>query len=87
MTRHCRVKLVRWVAENLRPYEIVSDRGFQCLMKTGRPGYYLTHPSTISRDLKVVFKNVRNQVARMLRISHTVLYNLQLLSYSLGIPR
>ena len=37
----CRAEIVRWVAESLRPYEIVSNRGFQCLMKTGRPEYYI----------------------------------------------
>jgi hypothetical protein len=30
-----RAEIVRWVSENLRPFEIVRDRGFQSLMKTG----------------------------------------------------
>ncbi|KAG1763906.1 hypothetical protein EV702DRAFT_951416, partial [Suillus placidus] len=43
-----RAKIVKWVAESLRPFGIVKDQGFQSLMKTGRPEYYLPSPSTIS---------------------------------------
>ncbi|KAG1836176.1 hypothetical protein DFJ58DRAFT_669914, partial [Suillus subalutaceus] len=43
-----KAEIVRWVAESLRPFEIVQDRGFQSLMKTGRPEYYLPSPSTVS---------------------------------------
>ncbi|KIK34542.1 hypothetical protein CY34DRAFT_26828 [Suillus luteus UH-Slu-Lm8-n1] len=51
-----KAELVCWVAESLRPFDIVKDRGFQCLMKTGRPEYYIPSPQTISRDVKLVFK-------------------------------
>jgi hypothetical protein len=44
-----RTELVRWVAESLRPFQIVTDRGFQCLMKTGRPQYYLPSPMSLAR--------------------------------------
>ena len=30
------------------PFSIVEDRGFRCLMKTGRPEYYLPSRSTVS---------------------------------------
>ena len=63
---------MRWVSESLRPFETVSDRGFQSLMKTGRPEYYLPSPSTVSRDVKLVFANVRQRIARMLQVKHTV---------------
>ncbi|KAG1782403.1 hypothetical protein EV702DRAFT_926687, partial [Suillus placidus] len=43
-----KAELVRWVAESLRPFDIVKDRGFQSLMKTGRPEYYIPSPRTIS---------------------------------------
>ena len=46
---------MRWVAENMRPFSIVKDRGFQSLMKTGHPGYYIPSPDTVSRDVKRVF--------------------------------
>jgi len=63
-----RAEIVRWVSESMRPFNIVNDRGFQCLMKTGRPGYYLPSGSTVSRDVKEVFKMVRSRVAKMLQV-------------------
>jgi hypothetical protein len=64
-----RAEIVRWVAENARPFEIVKDRGFQKLMKTGRPGYYIPSPSTVSRDVQMVFVRTRQRIARMLQVS------------------
>jgi hypothetical protein len=61
-----RTEIVRWVSESLRPFRIVCDRGFQCLMKTGRPGYYLPSPSTVSRDVKVVFAKTWKRIAKLL---------------------
>ncbi|KAF5343676.1 hypothetical protein D9758_014683 [Tetrapyrgos nigripes] len=60
-------EIVRWVAESGRPFAIVKDRGFQCLMKTGRPGYYLPHPTTVARDVKTVFAKTRQRIALMLQ--------------------
>lgn len=36
-------------------------------MKTGRPEYYIPSPSTVSRDVKLVFVNVRKRIAKMLQ--------------------
>jgi hypothetical protein len=63
-----RTEIVRWVSENLRPFRIVRDRAFQCLMKTGRPGYYIPSPSTVSRDVKVVFAKTRKRIAKLLQV-------------------
>jgi hypothetical protein len=63
-----RAEIVRWVAENVRPFEIVKDRAFQNLMKTGRPGYYIPSPSTVSRDVRTVFSRTRQRIAKMLRV-------------------
>ncbi|PPQ88236.1 hypothetical protein CVT25_005286 [Psilocybe cyanescens] len=41
-----RAEIVHWVAESSRPLNIVKDRGFQSLMKTGRPEYWIPSPST-----------------------------------------
>ncbi|KAG2041220.1 hypothetical protein BDR03DRAFT_809438, partial [Suillus americanus] len=60
-----RAEIVRWVVECLRPFEIVRDRGFQSLMKTGRPEYHLPSPSTISRDVQLVFAQTRQRIAKM----------------------
>ncbi|KAG2739596.1 hypothetical protein P692DRAFT_201676749, partial [Suillus brevipes Sb2] len=62
-----KAEFVRWVAESSRPFKIVQDRGFASLMKTGRPEYYIPSPSTVSRDVKLVFVNVRKRIARMLQ--------------------
>ncbi|PBK81825.1 hypothetical protein ARMGADRAFT_947656, partial [Armillaria gallica] len=37
---------------HLCPFNIIKDCGFNCLMKTGWPSYYLPHPTTISCDIK-----------------------------------
>ncbi|KAG0703263.1 hypothetical protein DFH29DRAFT_803739 [Suillus ampliporus] len=62
-----KAEIVQWVSESLRLFEIVKDRGFQTLMKTGRPGYYLPSPSTVSRNVRLVFAKTRQRVARMLQ--------------------
>ena len=63
-----RAEIVRWVSENKRPFKLVKDRGFQSLMKTGRPGYQLPSPETVSRDVKKVFCRVRKRIAKMLQV-------------------
>ncbi|KAG2101121.1 hypothetical protein BD769DRAFT_1367803 [Suillus cothurnatus] len=45
-----RAKLVHWVSKSLCPFEIIKDKGFQLLMKTGQPEYYIPSPSTVTRD-------------------------------------
>lgn len=37
-------------------------------MKTGRPGYHIPSPETVSRDVKAVFMRVRKRIAKMLRV-------------------
>ena len=64
-----RAEIVRWVCESLRPFGIVKDRGFLSLMKTGRPGYQVPSPSTVSRDVQTVFVRTRERIAQMLRVS------------------
>ena len=54
---------------NLRPYQIVRDRAFQSLMKTGWPEYYLPHPSTVSHDIKIMFANTQTRIAKILQVS------------------
>jgi hypothetical protein len=58
------------VCENARPFNIVSDRGFNSLMKTGRPEHYIPSPSTVSRDVRQVFVRTRNRISKMLNVSH-----------------
>ncbi|OJT07830.1 hypothetical protein TRAPUB_1276 [Trametes pubescens] len=51
----------------LRPFKIVEDRALLSLLKTGRPGYFVPSPSTVLRDLKVVFARSRNRIAKLLQ--------------------
>lgn len=64
-----RAEIVRWVTENARPFKIVSDRAFKELMKTGRPEYYLPSPTTVARDVRLVFARTRKRIATMLQVS------------------
>ena len=63
---------MRWVSEDLRPFKIVNDRGFKVLMISGRPGYKLPSPMTVSRDVRVVFVRTRARLARMLQVCISV---------------
>jgi hypothetical protein len=64
-----RVELVRWVSKSLRPFSIVKDESFHCLMKTRWPGYYIPSPKTVSRDVKQVFAKMCIRIAKLLRVS------------------
>ena len=44
-----RAKIVQWVAESKWPFQIVTNRGFQTLMKTGQPGYHILSPNCFQR--------------------------------------
>jgi uncharacterized DUF497 family protein len=63
-----RGEIVKWVSESLRPFQIVHDDGFHTLMKTGRPGYYIPSPTTVSRDVRHVFARTRIRIASMLQV-------------------
>ncbi|KAL1936981.1 hypothetical protein VTO73DRAFT_2438 [Trametes versicolor] len=62
-----RVEIVKWVTQSMRPHIIVKDPGFQTLMKTGRPGYWIPSASTVARDIRVIYTKCREKVARLLQ--------------------
>lgn len=62
-----RAEIVKWVAESMRPFSIVEDGGFQCLMKTGRPTYHIPSAATVARDVKEVFKRTKERIAAFLQ--------------------
>lgn len=72
MSESDRAEIVRWVSESMRPFKIVKDRGFQCLMKTGRPEHYIPSPETVSRDVKKVFVRCRQRIAAMLQVKSSI---------------
>jgi hypothetical protein len=61
-------KIVQWIAESKRPFQIVNDCGFQSLMKAGIPGYCIPSAETVSHDVKTVFTRVRKNTAKMLQV-------------------
>jgi hypothetical protein len=63
-----RAEIVRWVSESKRPFQVLKDRAFLSLMKTGRPAYQVPSPETVSRDVKNVFVRVRKRIAKMLQV-------------------
>ena len=62
-------EFVQWVAESKCPFQIVNDRSFRSLMKTGWPECYIPSAETVSRDVKKVFVRVRDRIATMLQVS------------------
>ncbi|KAJ7689875.1 hypothetical protein B0H16DRAFT_1210215, partial [Mycena metata] len=46
----------------LRPFVIAADRGFRYLMKSGRPTMWIPSPSTIARDVKMLFSKTRERL-------------------------
>lgn len=70
MNTSWRAEIVRWVAESLCPFQIIEDQGFQCLMKTGRPAYYLPSTRTVAWDIQeVTFIQMQQRMAKMLKVS------------------
>ena len=68
---HAEIKaeIAQWVCVSVRPFDLVSDEGFLFVMKTGRPELYIPSPSTVSRDVRLVFAWTCQRVATMLNVS------------------
>ena len=64
-----RAGIVCWVSESLCLFERVNNHGFKNIMKTGRPEYYIPSPSTLSWDVRLVFTNIWQRMAKMLQVS------------------
>ncbi|KAG1758017.1 hypothetical protein EDB19DRAFT_1622771, partial [Suillus lakei] len=63
-----KAEIVQCVCESACPFNIVKDQVFLYLMKTGQPEYYIPSPSTVSRDVKLVFAQTRQCIAKMLQV-------------------
>ena len=53
---------------------IINNPGFHWLMKTGRPHYQIPSSRTVAHDVHVVFKRVKEWIAKMLQVSFVILY-------------
>ncbi|TFY69695.1 hypothetical protein EVJ58_g269 [Rhodofomes roseus] len=62
-----RTEIVHWVLESMRPFNIIKDRGFNCLMKMGHPEYRLPLPTTVGRNICKVYEHMAGHVAQMLK--------------------
>ncbi|KAI9456117.1 hypothetical protein BJY52DRAFT_1204843 [Lactarius psammicola] len=52
----------------IEAYRIVNDRAFCCLMKTGRPDYYIPSVEVLSHDVKNVFVRVCERIVKFQEI-------------------
>ena len=66
-------EFVRWVTENNWLFQIVNNRGFHALMKTGRPECYIPSAETLSCDIKNVFVHVHGCITKALQVRYTIL--------------
>ncbi|KAJ6467610.1 hypothetical protein DFH09DRAFT_836234, partial [Mycena vulgaris] len=66
-SQETRANIVRWITESNRPAKIVSDPGFEQLMKTGRPSTTLPSPRQVARDVHASFKLCQGRIANLLQ--------------------
>ncbi|KAF8257333.1 hypothetical protein EI94DRAFT_1558922, partial [Lactarius quietus] len=60
-------EFVCWVTENKQPFQIVNDRAFHSLMKTGWPESFIPSTESLSRDVKNAFVSAHGHIAKMLQ--------------------
>lgn len=63
-----RAEHLRWVSESLRPFAIAKDRDYRRLMKSGRPSAYISSPTTIARDVKLLFNKTRGRLKKRFQV-------------------
>lgn len=79
-----RAEIIRWVLENVHPFVVVKDQGFQSLIKMGWPEYYIPSPSTVSHDVCLVFACTCQWISKMLHVSKA---NYDITRWTLTIPQ
>ncbi|KAJ7163966.1 hypothetical protein C8R43DRAFT_879404, partial [Mycena crocata] len=57
----------------LRPFTIAKDQGYRRLMKSGRPSAYIPSPTTIVRDVKLLFHKTRERLKSAFRYTNYLL--------------
>ncbi|KAJ7734656.1 hypothetical protein B0H16DRAFT_1767193, partial [Mycena metata] len=66
-SQEMRANIVRWVTESNRPVKIVTDLGFETLMKTGRPSTSIPSPRQVFRDVHASFDLCKAKIATLLQ--------------------
>ena len=70
LTCERRAEFVRWIAESLRPFSILKDRGLVALLKTGRPyDYWMPSPKVVAKDTITVWEACRGRIIDLLLVS------------------
>jgi len=64
---YCSAHIAKWVAENNRPANIVSDSELIELLTTGRPNVKIPSPNTVRRDVKAAYEKCRERISKLLR--------------------
>lgn len=59
--------VAKWVAENNRPANIVSDPELIELLTTGRATLKVPSPNTVRRDVKAAYEKCRERISKLLR--------------------
>jgi len=62
-----RAHLVKWIAENNRPANILIDRELITILTAGRPHITVPSPKTVTRDVKASFEACRERIGKLLR--------------------
>ena len=62
-----RAHIAKWVAENNRPANIVSDPELIDLLTTGRPHIKVPSPNTVRRDVKAAYVKCRERITKLLQ--------------------
>ena len=52
----------------MRSMNMINDPGFHRLMKTGHPHYQIPSSRTVAPDVHVVFRRVKERIAKMLQV-------------------
>lgn len=69
LTMTCSACIVKWVAENNRPANIVNDSELHNLLTAGRPHATVPSASTVKRDITVSFAKCREKISKLLKVS------------------
>ncbi|KAK0435696.1 uncharacterized protein EV420DRAFT_1281602, partial [Desarmillaria tabescens] len=56
-----------WISESSRPFTIMKDYGYNCLMKMGQLSCYIFSPNTVACDVKTVFEHICQHISNMLQ--------------------
>jgi hypothetical protein len=63
-----RARLVKWIAENNRPANIINDAELHNLLTAGRPHISIPSSTTLSRNVNASFERCRERISQLLKV-------------------